>query len=338
MQFENVTIRGLAYVDPPCRVTSAEIDARLAPTLRSLNLWPNLLESLTGIVARRFWDPGVQPSEVAALAAEKALADAGIDRSRVGVLISTSVCKDFIEPSVAALVHGKLGLGPECLNFDLGNACLAFLSGMEIAGMMIERGQVDCALVVDGESSRTVTERTIERLLVPGCTLQTLFDNFASLTLGSGAAAAVLTRGAPGADGHRLLGGVSLAATEHSGLCYGQNDAMKTDSSKLLAAGIALAKRTLEKARRELEWTIDRFSLLVLHQVSATHTAKVAEALGADVAKVHAIYPEFGNVGPAAVPMALCKAEEAGRVRRGDRVALMGIGSGLNCSMMEVVW
>jgi 3-oxoacyl-[acyl-carrier-protein] synthase-3 len=338
MRFENVSLEGLAYVDAPHRVTSADLGLRLAPTLKRLGLWPNLLESVTGIVARRFWEPDTRPSEVAALAAERALERANVDRGRVGVLVSTSVCKDYIEPSVASLVHSRLGLAPECLNFDVGNACLAFLSGMEVAGNMIERGQVDYALIVDGESSRFITERTLERLLDPSCTARTLFDNLATLTLGSGAVAAVLARTALAPDGHRFVGGVSLAATQHSHLCRGQVDEMTTDATTLLNAGLELASRTFARATAQLGWRESDLDEFVLHQVSASHTIKLAEALGLDPAKIHAIYPEYGNIGPAAVPITLAKAEEAGRLERGDRVALMGIGSGLNCSMMEVVW
>ena len=60
--------------------------------------------------------------------------------------------------------------------------------------------------------------------------------------------------------------------------------------------------------------------------------------LGLDPKKIYRIYPELGNIGPAAVPIALAKAVELGKVKRGDRVALLGIGSGLNCSMAEIVW
>ena len=60
--------------------------------------------------------------------------------------------------------------------------------------------------------------------------------------------------------------------------------------------------------------------------------------VGVPLDRVPSIYPQHGNVGPAAVPMVLAKSEEAGRLRKGDRIALMGIGSGLNCAMAEVVW
>jgi 3-oxoacyl-[acyl-carrier-protein] synthase-3 len=50
------------------------------------------------------------------------------------------------------------------------------------------------------------------------------------------------------------------------------------------------------------------------------------------------IVGEFGNIGPALVPIVLSKAADLKRIRRGDRVVLAGIGSGLNCTVGEVIW
>ena len=68
------------------------------------------------------------------------------------------------------------------------------------------------------------------------------------------------------------------------------------------------------------------------------HTIALCEALGIDVQKCFLTFPEHGNVGPAAVPLTLALADEAGQIRKGDHVALMGIGSGLNVTMMSVTW
>ena len=284
MRLHQVSLVGLACVDAPVVVPTTDIARELQPTAERLGIRLDLLTGLTGIEERRFWHPGVTPSEVATLAAEAALADAGVDRQQIGVIISTSVCKDYIEPSVAALVHGNLGLPARCLNFDVGNACLAFLNGMELVGAMIERGAVDYGLVVDGEGSREVVEATIARLRLPSCDAQTFRDNFATLTLGSGAAAAVLTRTELAPQGHRFLGGVSLAATEHRRLCVGHPVEMRTDATALLNAGVALAGRTFTLAREQMGWQTARaLDELVLHQVSAVHTDKLLEQLGAEV-------------------------------------------------------
>jgi acyl-CoA:acyl-CoA alkyltransferase len=269
-------------------------------------------------------------------AAERAIAGAGLDRRRIGVLISTSVSRDFIEPSTASVVHGALGLPYDCLNFDVGNACLAFLNGMDIAGRMIEGGEIDYGLVVDGEVSNQVTERTVERLGAPDATADQVRAEFASLTLGSGAAAVVLGRAHEGS--HRYRGSVGRAATEFSHLCRGTMDRMVTDTRGILDNGLKLARDTFADATTAFGWRGDLLDEYVLHQVSKVHTEALVALLGIDPAKVLSIYPEHGNVGPAALPIVLSKLAEADRLRPGGRIALLGIGSGLNCAMGEIVW
>lgn len=338
MRFENVAICSVAHVDATHRVSSAELEARLEPTLKRLRVPKGLLEGLTGIKARRMWQASIRPSDAAALAGQRALREAGIDRSRIGMLISTSVCRDYVEPSTACLVHGKLELAPDCLNFDVGNACLGFLNGMDIVGNMIERGQIEFGLVVDGENSRFVVEQTVERLLGEDIDQASFWANFATLTLGSAGTAMVLGRADSNPGSHRYLGGVTLAATEHRDLCRGQVDHMETNSADLLTCGLDLAERTWARAQDELGWQPERLDEFVVHQVSKTHTDKLRARLGIDESKLLATYPEYGNVGPAAIPLVLAKAAQLGRLRPGARVALLGIGSGLNCSMAEVVW
>jgi 3-oxoacyl-[acyl-carrier-protein] synthase-3 len=341
MQYKNVSIMSLAHIDAPHRVTSSEMSEKLGETLQRLGMRQDLLETASGIAARRYWDEGLQPSQAAALAAEKALTGAGLDRSNIGIIVNTSVCRDYIEPSTACLVHNRLGLSPDCLNFDLGNACLGFLSGMQVVSNMIERGQIDYGLIVDGETARFVQESTIARLQRPETTVQEFRDQFATLTLGSGAVAMVMARTDLAPEGHRFTGVVNRAATQYSGLCRGQVDHMVTDAKALLVAGLELAAQTFEQAKAAFGWIkdgIDQIDEYVLHQVSDTHTSSLAKILKLDTRKIMAIFPEFGNIGPAAVPIVLSKAAESGRIKKGSRVALMGIGSGLNCSMAEVIW
>ena len=338
MQFKNVVIQSLAAVDAPVEMTSAVIGERLRPAMERLGIRPNLIEEISGIKARRFWNNGTQPSDAATLAAEKAIEEAAIDRNKIGVLINTSVCRDYLEPSTACLVHGNLGLHERCLNFDIGNACLAFLNGMDVAARMIERGEVEYALIVDAESSRPITEATIERLLGPDVDEEQFRAEFASLTLGSGSAAMVMCQRELAPEGHSYLGSVTRAATQFNRLCYGQMDRMVTDTRVLLTEGLKLATKTFAAAREALGWVVDELDQFIIHQVSHAHTDSLMKLLGLDPDKIHRIYPDLGNIGPAAVPIALAKAVELGKIKRGDRVALLGIGSGLNCSMAEIVW
>ncbi len=238
----NVGVLAVEAVDAPEVVTSAWIDDQLAETYERTGLKPGTLTDLAGIEERRWWPEGVTFDEAAAMAGRAALDAAGIDPQRVGMLISTSVCKHHLEPSVACAVHHRLQLAPSCLNFDVGNACLGFINGMQIAAAAIDAGPIDYALIVDGEGSRYTQETTIDRLQQPTTEAADVFAEFASLTLGSGAAAAVLCRFDEHPEAHRLVGGIARSGTQHHELCVGDLDRMTTDTHGLLVAGLDLAE------------------------------------------------------------------------------------------------
>ena len=331
----DTAVLSVCAVDAPVVITSTALDEQLAPAYERLGLRPGMLQRLAGIHERRWWPEDVSFADAAAMAGAKALAESGVDPARVGLLVDTSVCRDRLEPSTAVAVHHQLGLATSCLNFDLSNACLGFVNGMQLAATMIDAGTIEYALVVDAEGSRYTQQRTIERLSAPDATAADVLAQFASLTLGSGAAAMVLGRADEHPEGHRFLGGVSRAGTEHHELCVGDLEMMRTDSRGLLTAGLALSRDLWADAAEHFDWAggMDRY---VVHQVSQVHTAAIIDALSLDPRRVPLTFPTRGNIGPASVPFTL--AGEVDSLSAGDRVLLMGIGSGLNASCAEIAW
>ncbi len=333
-RYTNTAVLSVCAVDAPHVVTSAEIDERLAESYQRLGLRTGLLERLAGIVERRWWPEDVTFAEAAAMAGAKALAESGIDPARIGFLVNTSVSRAHLEPSTAVAVHHALGLSTACINFDLSNACLGFVNGMQVAATMIDAGQIDYALVVNAEGARYTHQRTIERLSRADATAQDAVAQFATLTLGSGAAAMVLGPADRHPEGHRFVGGVTRAGTEHHELCVGDLEVMRTDARGLLEAGVALSVALWEEAKAHFDWAdMKRY---IIHQVSQVHTAAICRALGLDLSRVPLTFPTRGNIGPASVPFTL--ATQADVLEAGDRVLLMGIGSGLNASCAELVW
>ncbi len=333
-RYTNAAVLSVCAVDAPQVVTSAEIDDQLAESYQRLGLRTGLLERLAGIVERRWWPEDVTFADAAAMAGAKALAESGVDPARVGFLVNTSVSRAHLEPSTAVAVHHSLGLGTSCINFDLSNACLGFVNGMQVASSMIDTGQIDYALVVNAEGARYTQQRTIERLTAPDATAQESMAQFATLTLGSGAAAMVLGPADRHPEGHRFLGGVTRAGSEHHELCVGDLERMRTDARGLLEAGVELSKALWDEARAMFDWAdMKRY---IIHQVSQVHTAAICRALGLDTARVPLTFPTRGNIGPASVPFTLATQVDA--LESGDRVLLMGIGSGLNASCAEIVW
>ena len=110
---------------------------------------------------------------------------------------------------------------------------------------------------------------------------------------------------------------------------------MQTDSERLLVAGVELARETWAEFSRDHGTTFDRF---ICHQVGSVHRRKLYETLGLDLARDFSTFETLGNTGSVALPATLALAAEAGAVQTGQRVGLLGIGSGLNCLMLALEW
>lgn len=333
-QFDNVALVSVASVLPSRVTTSDDIEERLSGALTRLRLKPGLLRRVAGVTERRNWAPGESSDEATIAAGRRAIAEAGIDASQIGLLINTSVTRKHLEPSVAVRLHHGLGLPSSAINFDVANACLGFINGMSLASGMIQSGQIQYAIIVNGEDADDIQVNTIERLSHGQLDRDAFMSEFASLTLGSGAAAAVLGRASDHPEGHRVLGGVTRAATQFHDLCVGSVDGMFTDAKALLKGGLDLVVDAWREARSTFSWgAMDRY---VTHQVSSVHTNAIVKAAGLDRSRVPVTYPRLGNVGPASIPITLDAEKHA--LRRDDRVLLMGVGSGLNTGMLELAW
>ncbi len=343
MRFSNVVIESLAVALPDEVLTSADVERRLAPLYERLKLPEGRLELMTGIRERRVWPAGTRPSDASAAAGRAVLAKSNLSADRVQLFVHAAVSRDMLEPATASFAHRKIGLPATAQIFDVSNACLGFLNAMTVAAAMIESGQIECALIASGENGGPLVEHTLRTLLEQPLNRQQIKPYFANLTIGSGAVAAMLCHRDLAPDGHRLVGGFAQAATAHSELCQGDTHgadalAMQTDSEALLVAGIALAQETWARFRKEIGWATNDFDRFICHQVGSTHRRKLYEALRLDLAKDFSTFETLGNTGSVALPATLAQAADAGALQRGDKIALLGIGSGLNCLMLGLEW
>ncbi|MBS0662069.1 MAG: 3-oxoacyl-ACP synthase III [Verrucomicrobia bacterium] len=344
MKFAHVCVESLAVALPDEIWTSAQIEDRLRPLYERLKLPAGRLELMTGIRERRVWAPGTRASDASAAAGRAVLAKSGLRAEQVELFIHAAVSRDMLEPATASFAHRKIGLPGTAQILDVSNACLGFLNALTLAAGLIESGQIRCALVAAGENGRPLVEQTLRTLLERPLNRNEIKPYFANLTIGSGAVAAVvchdsLVRGRP----HRLLGGVARAATQFSDLCQGDTHgadslAMQTDSEQLLVAGVGLAQETWREFTGPSGWPAEGFDRYVCHQVGSTHRRKLYEMLGLDLAKDFSTFETLGNTGSVALPATLAAALDAGAVREGSRVGLLGIGSGLNCLMLALEW
>ena len=343
MRFNHVHLEAFGHALPSEVTTSDELEQRLEKVYAKLNLTVGRLELMSGIRERRFWPLGTRPSAVATLAAEEALARCDVDRSRIGMLIHSAVCRDFLEPATASVVHAALGLHEGCIAFDISNACLGFANAMTIVAGAIESGVIESGLVVAGEDGGPLVRETIRALLDNDqVSRREVKVAYASLTIASGAAACVLTRDTNSNVERKFLGALSLAATEHVELCQGDHmgggngPLMETDSEALLHAGNALAKKTWARFLTELEWEAQDVQRIVTHQVGAAHRKLLFKTLEVDPAIDYPTVNTLGNIGSVSLPLTYDLAERAGHIRPGHNTAMLGIGSGLHCCMLGV--
>ncbi len=348
MRFEEVVVEAVVHEVPPRVVTSDEVEARLKPIYDRLRLPAGRLELMTGIRERRFWLPGTKPSAVAAVAGRKALETAGVGPEGIGCLIHAAVSRDYQEPATASLVHDRMHLSGDCQIFDLSNACLGVLNGMVVVASLIQTGQIERGLVVTGEVAEPLHEATIRELLQNRAIRRSSFkQHFASLTIGSGAAAVLLARADLAQTGHLLLGGAVRTDSDASHLCREDTTAraasaagplMATDAERLLHAGCDLAAGAWEELKTELGWTNETPEHVFTHQVGQAHKRLLFERLALDAETDYPTVDRFGNTGSAALPMAWAEGARRIPLEPGKTVALLGIGSGLSSCMLGVRW
>ena len=346
MKYEHVCIEAVAHILPPHVITSDDIEQRLAPVYERLGLPAGRLELMTGIRERRWFDPGTLPGSISVQTARLALEKSGLDRRYIGALIHGSVCRDQMEPATAAGVHAGAELPAEALVMDVSNACLGLLNGMLIVADLIELGRIRAGIVVGTESGRDLVEGTIDSLLHDSTlTRQSIKPAFASLTIGSGSAAIVLCDRKLSRTGYRLNGGAFLSDSSAHRMCAGgvQSDRhgdhrprMETDSEAMLHAGIALAEKTWAATKQVLGWQNADVNRVFTHQVGRQHRTLLMERLQLNPAMGFPTVEVLGNTGAAALPMALSMGLKQDPPAAGTKLALLGIGSGLNSVMLGV--
>jgi 3-oxoacyl-[acyl-carrier-protein] synthase III len=138
-----------------------------------------------------------------------------------------------------------------------------------------------------------------------------------------------------------------LTATEHCELCQGGQAngsasqgqvLMATDSETLMREGVAAAQTAFAAFLEEMRWQPGDIQKTFCHQVGRAHHRLLFESLGLDQRIDLSTFEYLGNTGAAALPTAASLGIESGHVQPGDRVALQGIGSGINVTILGLEW
>ncbi len=350
MKYTSVYIDAIGYELAPLVVTSAELERQLHELYVELRLAPDQLEALTGISERRWWHAGHRLSDGAIAAARRALGSSNVAPRDLGAVVYGGVCRELFEPATACRVACALEVGPEALVYDVSNACLGVVSGMVEIANQIELGQIRAGLVVACETAREINESVIAQLLERR-SMAFFKKSLATLTGGSGAVAVVLTDGSFAPSPRRkLLGGAGRSAPQFHDLCRWGIEATEpialhqyrqftaTDAAEVLVHGVELGQETYRTFLERLGWSANGVDKVICHQVGSAHRQAILRSLAIPQSRDFSTYPFLGNMGTVSLPLTAAVAEDRGFLEPGDRVAFLGIGSGLNCLMLGLEW
>ena len=311
-----VRIAGTSSSAPGTALTTAEMTARVDPPRDAAET-----ERRTGIALRHFADPRDSAAEIAARSLTDALSDAGLEAVDLErIIFVTSVSQDLMFPATANLVAAALGLRGSCDCFDLNNACMGFLSALDVSARAIATGFGPIGIVVIELPSRYIAPEDPRPYLVFG-------DGVASAVLtaaenGEGILAAALRN-----DGI-AFGNVRL---EHPGLTHRRETIRFTASNSTMGAeAIDAIRWSVDAVLEQSGLRLDDVQWVLPHQPNGALLQAITEALGVAPERVVPIVREFGSVGAASIPISLDRLRRSGRIRPGDRLLMVGVGAGLS--------
>ena len=321
-----------AYL-PPNEITNQDISAMLNLNGGKTN-FGDVVGTLTGIKSRRYAGSRIYPSDLAVEASIVALRNAGIDPKDLEVIISCGVARDVEEPATAYIIQEKLG-AHNAYCFDLANACNGFLSAVDVLDSFIASGRCEVGLVAVGDVlSQYVTWDAKSK--------RDLKLSSMGYTFGDGGGAAVLQR-VQAREDRGVRARWFLSAGTHwrvavIPLMDREKRLFKSNAAEIEHIAAQCIPVGIEEVLEMLHWDINDIDLVIPHQVGIHVVTQILyKKMGIPAEKVAWTFPQYGNVGAASMPIALCEALREGRVQQGDKVLFVGGSGGFGGAIMGVV-
>jgi len=309
-------ITGTGSCLPPNRVSNQALAEQLARDgVETSDDW---IVERTGIRARHFAEPDAVCSDLALVAARRALEAADCDAASIDLIIVATSTPDMVFPSTACIVQNKLGVHG-CAAFDVQAVCSGFVYGLTVADSMIRTGAASKALVIGSE----VFSRILD-----------FKDRTTCVLFGDGAGAVVLEA----SDKPGILASELHADGRHAGiLCTpGSVSAGQVTGHPFLRmdgqAVFKLAVNVLEDVARSVlvkaERTEADIDWLIPHQANIRIMQSTARKLKLSPDRLIVTVDEHGNTSAASIPLAMDESIRSGKIQRGDTVLLEGVGGG----------
>jgi 3-oxoacyl-[acyl-carrier-protein] synthase-3 len=299
----------------PARVLS---NVELARSVDTSDAW---IQAMTGICARHIAAEGESTTEMAAIAAQRALLAAGMAASDLELIIVATITPDLVFPSTAAMLQARIG-ARDVGCFDLSAACSGFVFGLSVADGLITSGKCKAALVVGAERMSQLLDWK---------------DRSTCVLFGDGAGAAVLVPSAqPGIRSANMHAegsspDVLRAPSKVSPYLHMNGSVVFKFAVRALADAGMEALRVNRMVPDEVDWVIP-------HQANRRIIEASAKKLHIDMTRVIITVDHHANTSAASIPLAMDEAIGDGRILRGDTVLLLSVGGGFTWGSCMLEW
>jgi 3-oxoacyl-[acyl-carrier-protein] synthase III len=288
----------------------------------------------TGIKERHVAEPDQAASDLALPASRQALADARLDPSDLDLVIVATVTPDMFFPSTGSLLASALG-ADEAGAYDLSAGCTGFMYALAQAYGALAGGLADSALVVGTETLSKITN---------------WHDRSTCVLFGDGAGAVVLQRvtdggflgfelGSDGEGGKELsipAGGSRNPVTAET--VAQEMHFLQMNGREVYRFATRILVSSAEKLLDECGLTVDDIDLYIPHQANKRIIDHAARNLEIPEDKIFVNVQKYGNTSSASIPLCLAEAVDDGRLRKGTRVLMTGMGAGLTWGSAYTIW
>jgi 3-oxoacyl-[acyl-carrier-protein] synthase III (EC 2.3.1.41) len=289
----------------------------------------------TGIRERRIIDDETPLARLAAVAAENAVTDAGIEKDEIDMIIGATLTPDYLTPTLACSVQKELNLSGVPA-FDMNAACTGFVYALNVARQFIENGTCRYVLIVAAEAlSRVVNYR----------------DRKTCVLFGDGAGAAVVGRvedstgiigctvGAYGELGHNLTIPCLYASPEDiEKRIDGKRQVIWMNGSEVFAFAAKIMAEATLRVVSAASLSLNDLDYIFPHQANARIIMNAVRHLRYPMEKVYSNLERTGNISAASIPVCLDEASRAGMLKKGDKIVLVAFGGGLTYGALLLSW
>ena len=285
---------------------------------RGIDTTDEWIVTRTGIRSRYLAEPGATSSELGLIAAQRALEMAGIAAADIDLIIVATSTPDYIFPSTACLIQGKLG-NKGAAAFDVQAVCSGFVYALGIAEKFIRSGSHQRALVIGAEVFSRILDWN---------------DRGTCVLFGDGAGAVVLEA----SDKPGILATAMHADGSQVGIlnvpgqvCGGQvtgDPFLRMDGQAVFKFAVRVLAEIAEEVCTTAGIQTSGVDWLIPHQANIRIIEATGRKLGIDRERVIVTVDRHGNTSAASVPLALDEAVRDGRIKRGQKVLVEGVGGG----------